>query len=145
VLKVVLDTNQFVSSLIVKKGVPAQLLEAWHSHAYILIASREILKEVEQVLHYPHITKKYKFQKEDIESLIAVIKHEAIVFFDTPEVNVIKEDPQDNKILACALKAHADYIVSGDHHLLNLGWYKNIAIVSARDFLEIINYNPREK
>lgn len=136
--KVVLDTNQFVSSLLVKKGIPARLLEAWHAHAYILIASREILKEVERVLLYPHITKKYKLQKEDIESLINTIEHEAIVLFDTPEINIIKEDPQDNKILACALKANADYLVSGDRHLLDLGQYKNTAIVSARDFLEII-------
>lgn len=138
-LKVVLDTNQFVSSIISKKGPSAQLFQAWREHAYILIISLEIIKEIEQALRYPHITKKYHLREEDIESFIHLIEHEAVVLPGSLRVDVIKEDPEDNKILACALEARAQYIVSGDKHLLSLRQYKDIAIVTAREFLKTID------
>lgn len=141
-LKIVLDTNQFVSSLISKKGPPAQLLQAWYEHLFIMITSSEILKEIERVLHYPRIYQKYHLTKESIATLIAVIEHEAIVLFDTPKVDIIKEDPTDNKILACAVHAKADYVITGDRHLLDLRQYEDIGIVTPREFLDIIDYKP---
>ncbi len=72
-LKVVLDTNQFVSAIITKKGASAQVLQAWREHAYILITSEEIIKEIKEVLQYPRIAKKYHLQKEDIDPLVRLI------------------------------------------------------------------------
>lgn len=134
-LKVVVDTNQFVSSLITRKGPSAGLLQAWREHAYILITSTEILKEVARVLRYPRIARKYSLREEDIKSFLNLIEHEAVILPETIKINVIKDDPDDNKILACALEAQAQYIVSGDNHLLNLRQYKDIAIVTVREFL----------
>lgn len=138
-LKVVLDTNQFVSSIIAKKGLPNQLFQAWRKNAYILVTSKEILKETERVLQYPRIVRKYHIKKEDIESIINLIDHEAVVLSDTIKLDVIKDDPQDNKILACAFEAKAQYIVSGDSHLINLHQYQDISIVTVREFLETIH------
>ena len=135
-LRVVLDTNQFVSSVIIKKGPPAQLLQAWKNHTYILITSRQIIEEIKKALHYPRIVKKYHLHEREIEALINLIEHEAIILPAPSKIHVIKEDPDDNKILACALEAKAQYIVSGDKHLLKLGRYKNISIVTAREFLK---------
>ena len=137
--KAVLDTNLFVSSVITQAGPASQLLHAWRDHKYILITSWEIIQEMVRVLRYPHIKNKYRLKEEDTESLIHLIEHEAVVCPGTFKVNIVKEDPEDNKILACALEADADYIVSGDHHLLNLRRYRNIAIVTAREFLKIIH------
>jgi predicted nucleic acid-binding protein len=53
----------------------------------------------------------------------------------TTTVGLIKDDPTDNMFLACALDGQADYVVSGDHHLLSLGSLQGIGIVSPRDFL----------
>ncbi|RKY29748.1 MAG: putative toxin-antitoxin system toxin component, PIN family, partial [Candidatus Omnitrophota bacterium] len=122
-----------------KKGPPAQIIQAWRKHAYILITSKEIIREIKQVLQYPHITKKYHLQKEDIKSLIHLIEHEAVILPISPRLDVVKEDPEDNKILACALEAEADYIVSGNNHLLSMRQYKDIAIVTAREFLRAID------
>lgn len=141
-LKVVLDTNQFVSSLIVKHGIPAQLLQAWYEHLFIMITSREIPQEIERVLYYPRIFKKYRLTEEDVKGLIVLIEHEAIVISNTPTITIIKEDPTDNKVLSCALKAEANYIVSGDRHFLTLRQYQNIDIVTPREFLNIIEYQP---
>lgn len=138
-LKVILDTNQFVSALISKKGAPAKLLQAWKNRSFILITSQDIIEEIQHVLQYPHITKKYHLKKEYIESLINLIEHEAVVLSDSIPLNVIKEDPSDNKFLACAIESEADYIISGDKHLLNLCEYKNIPIITVQNFLEKLN------
>ena len=138
--KVVIDTNQFVSSIITKKGPSAKLLQAWRNHYFILILSKKILEEIKRILHYPHIIKKYNLQEQDIESLINLIEHEAIILSDSIEINIINDDPEDNKFLACGLEAEADYIISGDKHLLNLRYYEKIQIVTVREFLKIIEY-----
>ena len=136
-LKVVIDTNQFVSSLISKKGKPAQLVELWRQQHFILVTSPEIIAEIKKVLEYPHIRKKYNLRKEDIQSLLILIEHEAVIVPNLPAVDVIKEDPDDNKFLACALAAQAEYIVTGDQHLLSLGRYGSTLIVTVKDFLLI--------
>jgi len=138
VLKVVLDTNQFVSGLISKEGAPAKILNAWRRHAFILICSYEILEEIKQTLQYPHITKKYNLSQENIISLTSLIEREAVMIPEVTKMNIIKDDPDDDKIIACAISAKADYIISGDKHLLSLHKYKNIPIIPAAEFLKII-------
>lgn len=137
-LKVVLDTNQFVSSLLVKTGQPAQLIELWKNRAFVLITSAEILSEIRQTLSYSRIRKKYPITDKDIDALIALLRSEAVLVPGHISVSVIKEDPEDDKILACAIEGGSDYIVSGDHHLKRLGSYEGIPIVTVRHFLEII-------
>jgi putative PIN family toxin of toxin-antitoxin system len=134
-LKVVVDTNQFVSALINKKGQPARLLDLWRQQHFILVTCPEIIAEIKEVLEYPRIRKKYKLNKTDIQSLLHLIEHEAVVLPSSPTVHIIKEDIDDNKFLACALAAKAEYIVTGDQHLLSLGRYESISIVTVKDFL----------
>jgi len=134
-LKAVIDTNQFVSALISKQGPSAQLLDRWRLQKFILVTSPEIIEEIQRVLEYPPISKKYKLSKADIQSLLILIEHEAVVIPKLPAIHIIKEDPDDNKFLACAIAAKVEYIVSGDQHLLSLGSYKSISIVTVRDFL----------
>ena len=136
-LKAVIDTNQFVSSLISKQGPSAQLIDRWRQQKFILVTSPEIIAEIQRVLEYPHISKKYKQSKLDVQSLMTLIEHEAVVIPKLPTVHIIKDDPDDDKFLACALAARAEYIVSGDQHLLSLGSYKSISIVTVKEFLLI--------
>jgi len=134
-LKAVIDTNQFVSSLISKQGPSAQLIDRWREQKFILVTSPEIMAEIQRVLEYPHIAKKYKLTKSVIQSLMILIEHEAVVIPKPTIVHVIKDDPDDDKFLGCALAAKAEYIVSGDQHLLSLGSYESISIVTVKDFL----------
>src|SRR5262245_1775216 len=92
VLKVVLDTNQFVSSLLVKQGLPARLLQAWRKGAFALVTSEAILQEIQRVLSYPRIRKKYNIHPKDIEALLELLEREAVVTSDSLRLNVIKED-----------------------------------------------------
>ena len=137
-LKVVIDTNQFISSLINKRGPSAELLSSWREHRYVLVLSSPIVEEIQRVLQYPHIFKKYNLVTVEIESLLNLLRHDAVMVSAAHPVDVIKEDPDDNKFLACAVAAEADYIVSGDGHLLNLGKYKNVRILTVNEFLKIL-------
>jgi len=138
VFKVVIDTNIFVSSLIKKDSVPARLIQLWRENAFLIIISVQILEEIKRVLQYPHIKNKYKLTDEEITLAVATIEKDAIVLVDVLELDVIKEDPDDNKVLACALEVRADYIISGDKHLLALEQYENIPIVRVQEYLNIL-------
>lgn len=137
VIKAVLDTNQFVSSLLTRTGPSAKLLEEWRAHAHLLVTSQEILAEIERVLQHPHIAKKYRITEADVTALIELLEHEAVVLPQTQRIDVITDDPTDNKILAYAIDARAPYIVSGDQRLLRQ--YHGIAIVTACEFLAVLH------
>ncbi len=135
-LRVVLDTNIFVSSLLVKVGVPAQVLDAWRARRYMLVISQAIMAEIHATLNYGHIRRKYNITDEDVEQLMALIQQDALFVVGAANVaGAIPADPSDEKILACALDGRADLVVRGNLHLLDLGQYRGISIVNARQFL----------
>jgi len=142
-LKVVLDTNIFVSSLLVKVGLPAQILNAWRERKLILAVSSSIIAEIHAILSYTHIRRKYEVSKEEIDELITLLEQDSLlVHSNTKIINAIAKDPSDDKVLVCATEAKVDFIVSGDRHLLDLGIYQGIPILTARQFIEQFQNSP---
>jgi hypothetical protein len=136
-LRVVLDTNVFVSSLLVRSGLPAQALDAWRERRYVLALSPAIIAEVQATLRYPRIRRKYGFTDEDIRQLVALLECDALLVpSHVLADSAIPQDPSDEIVLACAIEAQADLIVSGDHHLLDLGTYQDVPVLTVRQFLE---------
>jgi len=138
-LKVVLDTNIFVSSLLSKAGRPAMVIDAWRAGRYLLVTSPPIISEIKRVLEAPSIRKKYGLSRDRIERLILLLEKDGIVVPGLSGVaRVIPEDPTDEMFLSAALDAQVDLIISGDRHLLDLGEYKGIPVVTARQFLKLL-------
>jgi len=136
-LRVVLDTNQFVSSVLVRQGLPAQIPDAWRRREFLLIVSPSIIAEIRSTLNYPRIHRKYPLIDNDVERLVTLLEQDALVVPGEVDVtSTIPADPADEMVLACAIESQADLIVSGDHHLLDLGEYQGIPIITARKFLE---------
>jgi uncharacterized protein len=136
-LRVVLDTNIFVSSLLVKADVPAQVMDAWRGRRYVLVILPAIIAEMRATLNYPRIRRKYSSTDEDVDGLSILLQHDALLVPGEADVaGAIPADPTDEKILACALDGRADLIVSGNLHLLDLMQYQGIPILNARQFLE---------
>jgi uncharacterized protein len=136
-LRVVIDTNVIVSGILSRSGAPAELLDAWRERRYLLLSSPAIIAEVQAVLKYPRIREKYHLSDEEINLTMALLEHEALLL--PGEANVagsVPADPKDEMFLACALDGQADLIVSGDHHLLELGAFRDIPIINARQFLD---------
>jgi uncharacterized protein len=138
VLKAVFDTNVLVSSLI-KEGIPRQILLRAEEN-YQLYICHEILDEVRGVLERPKILKYSKLTSDKISTFLSDIQNIAHIVTDIPSIDIIKNDPDDNIILACALKARADYIFSGDKHLIQLESYKWIQIVTPMIFHGTLKY-----
>lgn len=117
-LRVVLDTNVFISGLLSRTGVSAQALNAWRERRYLLVTSDAIIAEIQAVLNYPHIRNKYAIPDEDIRQLVAILHKDALLVPGKANVaGTVPPDPEDEKFLACAMESLADLIVSGDHHL----------------------------
>lgn len=135
VLRVVLDTNIWISALIVPVGKPAQIRN--YGEALTPLISEDILAEVSKVLRYPRIMRRYGITEDGISKYLTELRRICTLVDVTTEVRVV-EDLRDDMIVACAIDGQADYIVSGDPHLLRLGNYQGIHIVSPSSFLALL-------
>jgi len=130
-MRVVIDTNVFVSSFF--GGIPRTIIDYWFSGKLLLCVSKTILKE------YCDVLNRFEFDDRSLlfRLMYAFEKNYSILFVDYPvEQEWIKDDPADNKFIACAIALHAEYIISGDKHLRALKMYRNIKIVSPSEFLQ---------
>ena len=139
-LRVVIDTNVIVSGILSRKGAPAEILNAWRERRFLLLITPAIVAEVSAVLRYPRISEKYSLSEEVIDQTISLLEHDALLVPGGVDVaGSLPADPKDEMFLACALEGEADVIVSGDHHLLDLGAYRDITIINAGRFLDQLN------
>jgi len=117
VIRAVLDTNQLVSMTIRPGGVADQIRRA---------------------LTYPKLRGVVRLSPDEEEALLRLLVEEAEITPGVLQVHAIEADPADNAVVACAIEGHADYIVSGDAHLLSLHEHAGIPIVTAREFLRAL-------
>ena len=130
-MRIVLDTNVFISALLVPEGNPGKILRLLESPAIELLVSQPILDELRKTL-----IAKFHFRSADAEEVVREIAREADIVKPTSLVEVIQRHPPDNRILECAIDGRADLIVTGDKaHLLPLRSFHGIPIVSPADFL----------
>lgn len=127
--RVVLDTNVIVSGLLFG-GIPQAIVQAALSESFDLAISPSLLDELERVLKtkFPH-------RWEAIQDTLEALREIASSVTPSEEVTRISEDPADNRVLECAISAHADAIISGDKHLLVLKRFRGIPILSPTAFL----------
>ena len=137
-IKAVFDANVFVSAILSSKGHPARVLNKWKAGSFDLVMSLAILEEIERVILYPKIKKRLNWSDLEMDEFLLGLARFAIMVSKEPPVDVVKEDPSDNKYLACAHRGQADFIVTGDQHLLKLQNYEGIKIVTPKGFLEIL-------
>ena len=139
-LRVVLDTNVYISGAILSRGAPFEILVAWRRQVYVLVTSEAIMAEIERVLRYPHSRERYAVTEENVARLAASLRTDAVVVAGTYEVGGVLPDPDDDKFLACALEAQVDCIVTGDADLLSVGRYHGIDVLRPREFLERLTW-----
>ena len=139
-LRIVIDTNVIVSSIISKKGAPAQLMDAWSDHIFDIVVSEAIIREVERVLLESHLKQVFNITEERITRLIGMLSEDGILVPGTADVHgSVPTDPTDEMFLAAALDGNAEVLVSGDKHLLNLESYGGVVIITARQLLDRLN------
>jgi len=136
-LKIVIDANLFASALIKPNSNPGEILDLIKQNQVELILSPAIIREIKRILLYPKLQKYHRKTAQEIDAYFEDILMFAWIVEGKEDIDIIKDDPTDNKYLACAYEGEADYIVSGDHHLLGIKTYKGIEILKVKSFLNI--------
>ena len=138
-MRAVIDANVFVSALLRPKGPPGQVIDRFlRAGAYEIVLSPAIAEEVLRVLGYPKLRRHFApgVVPEEWFGDVAVRAH--VVTGERP-IPRSSRDPDDNKYIAAALEAGAEWIVTGDDDLLALGHYAGLAIVRPAAFLAMLD------
>jgi uncharacterized protein len=142
VTKIVLDTNVIVSAHLTRNSKAEAILKLAEGESVQIYLSPQILEELKTTLLSPKLMRIHKDSPEQVRRSVALLRRFVTLTPGTTEVNAVKDDPEDSKILACAIEGHVDYIVSGDHHLLRLGSFEGIPIVKPATFLGLAGGEP---
>lgn len=134
-MKIVLDANIFVSAVITEKGNPARILELWLDGALEVFTSDPILAEIRRVIYYPHLRKAHRLPDEDVETFLHLLARQTTVIGPNIELQVVKDDPDDDNYIECTVGAGAQFIITGDKHLLRLEAYEGIQMLKPAAFL----------
>ena len=137
-LRAVVDTNVFVSAFLHPGRPLFQIVRLAAERRYRLLISPAIVRELGRVLE----------EEFDIEERVKIrrlktLTRAAEIITPSITLDVIKEDPPDNRILECAVEGKADLIVSGNRHLLRLKSYQSIPIVRPIDFLRTLGVSTK--
>ncbi len=134
-IKVVVDTNVLISGIFWEGNYCSQVIDAWRFGKITMISSIEIVKELVETLR----DFKIQMPEEMINEWQNRIIENAVVVEPKEKLDVVKNDPKDNKFFEAALAGNADYIISQDRkHILSIKEYKGIKTILPEEFLKII-------
>lgn len=138
--RVVVDTNVLISGLLGIKNSPSgKILKAMRKQKFILVNSPLIIEEIGEVINRERIVKITKMSAEERKSFLEELIERSEVSAGNQLSKLVGRDIKDDKILACAYEAKADYIVTGDKDLLVLKEYEGIMITTPKEFAEILS------
>jgi putative PIN family toxin of toxin-antitoxin system len=130
---VLLDTNIWISALLFG-GLPSRLLVLALARSLRIVTSPVLLDELDEKLR-----RKFRMPNDQADDTRLRLENWCDVISTTASISFVRDDPDDDRVLECAVAGRADYIISGDKHLLHLGSYNGIAIVTVREFMDIMN------
>ena len=128
-IKVVIDTNIYISAIF-WGGKPRQIIDLGRDAAILVLSSVDILREIRETLLI-----KFRLTPDDVERILLDLATFTIPIEVAQSIQAVEDDPDDNKFIECAVAGQADYVISGDRHLLRLKEYAGITILNAAEFL----------
>jgi hypothetical protein len=130
-IRVVIDTNIFVSSFF--GGNPKKIIDLWKNEEIALCLSKDILDEYIDVLQRVGLK-----DENEIGELLSFFAKGFNILFTTnvPQIKAVKDDPDDDKFIECAVALKADVIITGDKALKTIGKYMGIKILTPQEFLK---------
>ena len=131
-MKVILDTNIFISGIF-WKGSSYNILNFWKEGRLTLATSLKCVSEIVKVLK----DFKIKLSDESIKEWVEFIIQNSEIVEPKEKVDVVKDDPDDNKVIECALASGSEYILTYDNHLLKLNEFRGIKIIKPEELLKL--------
>lgn len=135
-IRAVVDTNVYVSAIMFD-GLPGSVVDLGIMQAFRLVISPVLLDELIDKLRT-----KFGVSEDDASTIRVKLESAADLVKPHMILEVVTEDPDDNRVLECAVAGRVDYIVSGDKHLLKLKAHGGISILTARRFLDTVEQTP---
>jgi putative PIN family toxin of toxin-antitoxin system len=137
-ITVVVDTNTLASGLVRRQPPTAvvQVVDGWRARKFRLAVSEHVIAELARTLAIPYFQQRITSQRA--QRFISLLRRRATIVPITAQVSGVATHPEDDLVLATAVSVKADYLVSGDHKLQDLGSYQGVTIVSARGFVPIL-------
>lgn len=132
-MRIVLDANIYISNLISEKGNPAKIVRWWLEGKYDVLVSQPIVDEILRVTAYERIQRKYSKVQEHRLEFVALISKQALWIEPNELLEVVNDEP-DNRYIECAVAGSAEYIVTGDEHLITIEEYQGIVILTPAAF-----------
>jgi len=137
-VKIVCDTNVLISGVLFG-GHARKILQLASRGVLINFLSPDILREVEDVLR----RSRFGLRPDHVLEIVALFKDTFEIVIPSLRVQAVQSDPEDNHVIEAALEAGAEFIISGDNHLLKLKEWEGIRVVSPAQFIEtIIDQQP---
>lgn len=136
--RVVLDTNIFISGIKSQYTPPGKILDVWRARKFVLITSPQLLSEIKEVLLRPTILEMLHKTPAEVASFIQILSQKSYLVEGTLMVTILKKDPDDNMILACAEEGVATHLVTGNTKHFPFKDYKGIRVVTPREFLSFL-------
>jgi putative PIN family toxin of toxin-antitoxin system len=130
-MKITVDTNVIISAL-GWNGPEYKLMKLVFDEKIIMVISTQILEEFIGIAR----SDKFDFSEEEIDDFTEVLINAGKIIFPDENISKIEEDPQDNRVLECALAGNVKYIITGDSHLLKLNEFNGKEIMNASKFLK---------
>lgn len=131
----VLDASVLVSALLTD-GVPRTILDRAKAGAFVLVLSTPLLAETRRSLLKPRTVRKYRHPPSAVDDYCDALTEIAMLVEGDPDFVSACRDPDDHHVIATAVAARADLLVTGDRHLLDLGAHETIRIVDPLRFLD---------
>ncbi|MEK6984649.1 MAG: putative toxin-antitoxin system toxin component, PIN family [Nanoarchaeota archaeon] len=132
-MKVTADTNLLISATQWDYGVAHKLLKKMLLSSAEIFTTQDILDETAEVLE-----RDFKYNKNEIRNIIEKILLFTKLIETKQKINVIKDDPDDDKVIECAIESSSDYILTYDRHLLKVKEYNGIIIITPEEFNKIM-------
>lgn len=137
-MRAVIDTNVLISGFISRESYPAKLVDGWIEKRFEPVVSEEIIKEYREVFARDRFSALGSVE-ERLKLLGTLLSFEHVVLVNPQErICMVKDDPGDDIFLECAAAGECEFIISGDQHLLKLKQYKNIKVITAKEFIELL-------
>jgi putative PIN family toxin of toxin-antitoxin system len=137
-MKAVLDANVLASGFVRMnpRAIPTQLVDAWRRGAFELVVSEHLRSETLRAFRAPYFRE--RLSPSQVSRAAAALLYQTTQVEITSDIHGIATHPEDDLVVATAVSAAADYLVTGDKKLQELGMYEGVRIISPRAFMDLL-------